>query len=79
VTGNAARYSTPEIPEELARDVVRSTSGERETVSGRFGQVPFALTVHPERCSDGMSDRIYPFTARLRIGDHELRGCAAQK
>ncbi len=79
VTGVAARYSTPEITEAIASDVVRSASGGVETVSGRFGEVPFTLTVQPERCGDGMSDRVYPFAARLRIGERALQGCAAQK
>ncbi|MBA4808505.1 hypothetical protein [Brevundimonas sp.] len=28
-------------------------------------------------CSDGMSDRTYPLTARVEIGDDTLSGCAA--
>lgn len=28
-------------------------------------------------CSDGMSDRTYPLTARVEIGDDALTGCAA--
>lgn len=28
-------------------------------------------------CSDGMSDRTYPLTARVEIGGDELTGCAA--
>lgn len=28
-------------------------------------------------CSDGMSDRTYPLTAKVEIGDDELAGCAA--
>jgi len=28
-------------------------------------------------CSDGMSDRTYPLTAKVEIGDDELTGCAA--
>lgn len=79
VTGIQARYSTPEIPESVARDVVRSASAGVETVSGRLGEVSFTLTVRPERCSDGMSDRVYPFAAHLRIGERDLTGCAAQK
>jgi uncharacterized membrane protein len=79
VAGIDVRYSTPEITEEVARDVIRSASSGVETLSGRFGEVPFALTVRPERCSDGMSDRVYPFAAHLRIGERDLQGCMAQK
>lgn len=79
VTGIQARYSTPEITESVARDVVRSASAGVETVAGRLGEVPFKLTVRPERCSDGMSDRVYPFAAHLRIGESDFQGCAAQK
>jgi uncharacterized membrane protein len=28
-------------------------------------------------CSDGMSDRTYPLTVKVEIGDDELSGCAA--
>ena len=28
-------------------------------------------------CSDGMSDRTYPLTAKVEIGDETLTGCAA--
>lgn len=34
-----------------------------------------ALTTGP--CSDGMSDRTYPLTAEVRLGDQAFRGCAA--
>jgi uncharacterized membrane protein len=27
-------------------------------------------------CSDGMSDRVYPLTAEVRVGDETLKGCA---
>ena len=34
------------------------------------------LTITPGKCSDGMSDRTYAFTAALTIGDHAMHGCA---
>jgi uncharacterized membrane protein len=79
VAGVTARYSTPEITEQVASDVVRSASAGVETVSGRLGDVRFELTVRPERCSDGMSDRVYPYAAHLHIAERELQGCAAAK
>lgn len=35
------------------------------------------VTLTGADCSDGMSDRTYPLTARLKIGDETLTGCAA--
>lgn len=79
VTGQEVRYATPEITESLGSDVVRGGGAMQQSLSGRLGEVPFALTVRAGRCSDGMSDRVYPFTAYLRIGDRDVKGCAAAK
>lgn len=35
------------------------------------------VTLIDTDCSDGMSDRLYPLTARVRIGEETLTGCAA--
>ena len=34
------------------------------------------MTVTRLACSDGMSDRTYPFTVTLEIGDDKRNGCA---
>lgn len=34
------------------------------------------LTVYASECSDGMSDRVYPWTAEVSVLDEALRGCA---
>jgi len=44
-----------------------------ETDKGRTIEV----TLIDTDCSDGMSDRLYPLTARVRIGEETLTGCAA--
>ena len=36
-----------------------------------------AVTLIATECSDGMSDRIYPLTARVEQGAQTLNGCAA--
>lgn len=77
VDGATARYSTPEIPESIATHVVRRRDGNIESLSGKLGDLPFVLIVRPGSCSDGMSDRTYPFVASLRIGETALSGCAA--
>jgi len=35
------------------------------------------VTLIATECSDGMSDRIYPLTARVELGGQTLNGCAA--
>ncbi|MFC5344251.1 COG3650 family protein [Brevundimonas staleyi] len=35
------------------------------------------VTLIATECSDGMSDRIYPLTARVELGSQKLNGCAA--
>lgn len=35
-----------------------------------------SLTLTARKCSDGMSDRVYPLTAELTKGDELLKGCA---
>ncbi|MBU1323915.1 MAG: hypothetical protein KJ676_01595 [Alphaproteobacteria bacterium] len=37
------------------------------------------VTLIDTDCSDGMSDRLYPLTARVEIGDKTLQGCAASR
>ncbi|MNH55789.1 hypothetical protein D3C73_75320 [compost metagenome] len=40
-------------------------------------KVPLVVTLMATDCSDGMSDRTYPLTARVEVGDESLTGCAA--
>ena len=35
------------------------------------------VTLTGTDCSDGMSDRIYPLAAMVKVGDETLQGCAA--
>lgn len=37
------------------------------------------LTLIATECSDGMSDRIYPLTARVELGERAFMGCAASQ
>ena len=38
---------------------------------------PLVVTLTATDCSDGMSDRTYPLTAKVEIGGESLTGCAA--
>ena len=37
------------------------------------------LVIAPGKCSDGMSDTVYPYTARLALGTQRLSGCARKR
>ncbi len=78
LTGTEMVYTPPEPPEQRApqpNPVVQGTTAtwEAETAAGTALNVTLVAT----ECSDGMSDRTYPLTAMVKIGDLELTGCAA--
>lgn len=78
LTGTEMVYTSPEPPEQRApqpNPVVQGTTAtwEAETAAGTALNVTLVAT----ECSDGMSDRTYPLTAMVKIGDLELTGCAA--
>ncbi len=78
MTGTEMVYTTPEPPERRApqpNPEVQGTTAtwETETADGTALRVTLVAT----ECSDGMSDRTYPLTAMVRIGDLDLTGCAA--
>lgn len=78
VTGARLRYSTPEDidGEEIAVERFAGNSGL--SFSGRLENgALFDLMITQGTCSDGMSDRSYPFVATLKLGGSEIRsGCA---
>lgn len=55
--------------------VVQGTTAtyETETADGTALRVILVAT----ECSDGMSDRTFPLTAMVKLGDLDLTGCAA--
>lgn len=69
-------YSTPEAPDGTAIEVSRFAGRGGVAFSGVLEGAPFELTVSEASCSDGMSDRSYPFAATLKVGTETRRGCA---
>lgn len=76
VTGAALTYRTPENDGGSSISVSRFAGRGGLSFSGRLDDASFDLSVTEGRCSDGMSDRRYPFTATLRIGGEVRSGCA---
>ena len=72
-------YTTPGEP--LGAKVALSRFAGRNGIglSGKLDGKTFDMTVTPGRCSDGMSDRVYPFTATLVLAGETRKGCAWSK
>lgn len=76
VSGTTLTYSTPENQEGTAIEVERFAGRGGIAFSGMLDEAPFEMMVTPLACSDGMSDRTYPFTVTLEIGQETRNGCA---
>ncbi|WP_417320880.1 COG3650 family protein [Erythrobacter aureus] len=74
--GGMATYTTPENPDGAEFPVERFAGNNGLGISGTMDGVGFDLTITPGECSDAMSDRSYPFTATLLIGNEQRQGCA---
>ena len=75
VTGTALTYTTPENPDGAAITVERFAGRGGLSFSGMLDGTAFEMMVTPLACSDGMSDRTYPFTVTLKIGQELRNGC----
>jgi len=74
--GSELTYSTPENAEGTTIAVTRFAGRGGLTLSGEMDGGRFDMMVTPGTCSDGMSDRSYPFTVTLKIGTEMRQGCA---
>jgi len=76
VSGNTLLYTTPEDQEGQAIEVSRFAGRGGLSFSGTLDDAPFVLAVTELACSDGMSDRAYPFTVTLQVRGQMRSGCA---
>ncbi|MXO76072.1 hypothetical protein GRI40_12685 [Altererythrobacter aerius] len=75
VAGKSLTYSTPENIDGISFPVERFAGRGGVSWSGVLEGKAFRMTATPGDCSDGMSDRTYPFTVTLMIGEEQRRGC----
>ncbi len=76
VAGGTLTYKTPENAEGWTIRVDRFAGRNGTSFSGALEGEDFVMAVSPGQCSDGMSDRTYPFNATVRIGGELRNGCA---
>lgn len=73
------RYTTPDMANGVIVPAVERKRGEALRYTGRFNGRPFVLDVAPAKCSDGMSDTVYPFSATFVHSGRTDRGCARMR
>lgn len=75
--GRCVTYLTPENQKGTRVWTQFSPGPSGGVWSGALDGKPFVFRTEPvERCSDGMSGKIYPMRVRLTVGGEERRGCA---
>ena len=75
LTGGTLIYTTPEDQEGQAIEVSRFAGRGGVSFSGTLGGAPLVLAASEAACSDGMSDRSYPFTITLQVRGETRTGC----
>ncbi|BDW83543.1 membrane protein [Erythrobacter sp. Dej080120_24] len=73
--GFVARYTSPEDLEGSQFAVSRFAGNNGIGFSGSLDGKALQIALTPGQCSDGMSDRTYPYTATVALGDAVLYGC----
>jgi uncharacterized membrane protein len=68
-------WSTPERQPGARFAVSRFAGNGGLGFSGTLEGKPLAATLTPGKCSDGMSDRTYPYVATIALGGETFNGC----
>ncbi|BBC74343.1 conserved hypothetical protein [Altererythrobacter sp. B11] len=76
VAGRRLTYTTPEKQDGEMIEVDRFAGRNGVSFTGRLADQDFVLAVTPGACSDGMSDRTYPFVVTLMVRGEQREGCA---
>lgn len=78
LTGTEMVYSGVDRPEQRAPQPKIAIEGTTVTLAATTGLgASLSVMLAATECSDGMSDRTYPLSAIVKIGDETLTGCAA--
>ena len=76
VVGGMLTWKSPEDIDGTVVAVKRFAGRGGLSFSGTLKGEALDMTVTPGTCSDGMSDREYPFVVTVQKGAEVLRGCA---
>ena len=78
ITPTGLIYSGVDRPEQKAANPGAGLQGTVAVwTTATEAKTPLIVTLMATDCSDGMSDRTYPLTAKVEIDGESLTGCAA--
>ncbi len=78
ITPATLRFSGADLPERSAPNPGFRLRGAAASWTARTAaDEPLSVVVAQGNCSDGMSDRVYPLSALVTVGDKRYVGCAA--
>jgi uncharacterized membrane protein len=75
IAGGTMLWTTPENIDGETVAVTRFAGRGGLSFSGQMQGRQIDIAVTPAPCSDGMSDRTYPFAVTVQWGDEQLQGC----
>ncbi|TCD02101.1 hypothetical protein EYB45_10255 [Erythrobacteraceae bacterium CFH 75059] len=75
VQGDTLTYTTPDTPAGSTARVRRFAGNNGLSFSGTLDGAALDVVLTAAPCSDGMSDRRYPFTVTLKLGTEQRAGC----
>ncbi len=75
IENGEANYANPEHPEGYDFSVTRFAGNNGLGFSGMIDEQAVTIALTPGACSDGMSERTYPYVATIALGEAILRGC----
>lgn len=75
VTGDEGLWTTPDNQPGSRFAVKRFAGNGGLGFSGEVDGKALTATLTPGQCSDGMSDRSFPFVATIALGGETLKGC----
>lgn len=70
-----AAWMTPDNPGGTRFPVTRFAGNNGLGFTGELNGDDFTATLTPGECSDGMSNRTFPFVATIIVGEETLMGC----
>ena len=79
ITKDAMVYTGVDRDEQRAGNPQPVVQGTTAVYTAADDGTAMVVTLIATECSDGMSDRLYPLTAKVELGEVSLTGCAASQ